>query len=205
MSTSLSNNRIALLPKPPRPANAYELLERVCEAILEEPKRYRQDDWLSMVAPWMDELGPEEKGLYREGKPACGTAGCRAGWIVLIEANTRPELDNAEMVGEELDEIRADVHTAVPSRAKRLLGFWDDSLEEPSWGEIDEFQSDVNRLFTGEALEDENPQMVVEDEDGYTLPKQGTSEYAELGVNGLREFMTKWEERLKATKIEGKI
>lgn len=39
--------------------NAYELLERVCRAIAEAPQHYNQTEW-------------------------CGTAYCRAGWIVAV-------------------------------------------------------------------------------------------------------------------------
>jgi hypothetical protein len=45
--------------KLPRARNAYQLLDRVCKAIEREPQRFNQSDW-------------------------CGTAFCRAGWMVVL-------------------------------------------------------------------------------------------------------------------------
>lgn len=59
-----------------KPKTAYELLQRVCEHILEEPRRYNQERWLMRGKRYIKDFGLSA--------PACGTVGCRAGWIVLL-------------------------------------------------------------------------------------------------------------------------
>lgn len=59
-----------------RPRTAFELLNRVCKHILEEPKRYYQGMW-----------GNTNEDLIKAtvgSVPACGTMACRAGWIVAL-------------------------------------------------------------------------------------------------------------------------
>lgn len=56
--------------------NAADLLLDVAEAILEEPMRYNQKVALMTGGPGESGAG----GTY----PDCGTIGCRAGWIVVL-------------------------------------------------------------------------------------------------------------------------
>lgn len=59
-----------------KPRTAYELLQRVAEHILEEPKRYWQGTWALL-----------NKGEIEDtvgSVPTCGTAACRGGWIVAL-------------------------------------------------------------------------------------------------------------------------
>lgn len=60
--------------RPPR--TAYDLLARVCEHILDEPKRYTQESYLVHGIAAIKNLGL--------AAPTCGTVGCRAGWIVAL-------------------------------------------------------------------------------------------------------------------------
>lgn len=57
-----------------QPNNLYELCEQVCEAIEAQPLNYNQDHY-AMSA----------RILY--GKAACGTAYCRAGWMMAVLEN----------------------------------------------------------------------------------------------------------------------
>jgi hypothetical protein len=68
----------ALRPKS-KAKTAYELLEEIRALTLEEPRRYNQNQYLSFD---VDE---------EHGGPACGTVGCRAGWVVALRAK-RPRL-----------------------------------------------------------------------------------------------------------------
>ena len=54
-----------------RAQNLYELCEQVCDAIAASPTNYYQGDWSC-----------DAKSIY--GEEACGTAFCRAGWMVAL-------------------------------------------------------------------------------------------------------------------------
>lgn len=60
-----------------------ELLEKVKQHILEEPKRLWMGDWAFKVSP------------TDENAPACGTVGCIAGWASLLSNPTQPFSDVA--------------------------------------------------------------------------------------------------------------
>lgn len=57
-----------------QPKTAYELLERVCGAIKNQPQRYWQEDWCSPAS--------ERKYHGDSVKHLCDTAFCRAGFVV---------------------------------------------------------------------------------------------------------------------------
>ncbi len=65
---------------------AWDLLNQICTTILEEPKRYNQEDWLTDVfSVWKEgaykiEYKVDESVL--DDYPMCGTIGCVAGWTV---------------------------------------------------------------------------------------------------------------------------
>ncbi len=63
---------IDLLPKS-KATNSYELLDDVCRAIEEEPKRFSWGDWVEDA----DRKDPELR-------PACNTLACVAGWMTLL-------------------------------------------------------------------------------------------------------------------------
>lgn len=188
----LTKSQLEALPRPPRPANVYELLDRVCEAILAEPKRYWQEEWLKRTSPHFDSINP-----------TCGTVACRAGWICVIERTTRRHsftLDSKVGVSDDelvnLDDdlllLRMQRHDSIPHRAKGLLGVWEADAPE-------DLGYDVNALFHGNALHVERGDTT--DEEGsweQELPEEGTQEYAELGVKGIRAFMAKYEDWLKS-------
>lgn len=90
------------MKRQPKAKTAYELLERVCAHILEEPKRYHQDYW-----------GLRGEVPLDVPRPKCGTVCCRAGWIVALN-----------------DGPKALLHTCSGSRADRILGMTDEDTRE---------------------------------------------------------------------------
>lgn len=64
--------------------NAYELMEDVNRAILEEPKRLNMENWVSMFK------GDELTRQYQE--PACGTVCCFAGWVVTLKGRNPADM-----------------------------------------------------------------------------------------------------------------
>lgn len=68
---------MAKTPKPKRPKTAWELCERVCEAIQAHPLNYYQDYFVARRG------GSLPEALDTPAN-ACGTAYCRAGWMVVI-------------------------------------------------------------------------------------------------------------------------
>lgn len=179
---------LVALPRPVRPANAYELLERVCEATLAEPKRYDQTQWVKLTARNYD-------------RPACGTVGCRAGWICLIERTTRiPSVDKASLkeLDNALDDLRYHQGDMVPGNARNLLGCG--RYDAP-----DDLREAVTWLFSGDALHFERGDTTDEETGDWSqeLPEQGTMEYAKLGVEGLRAFMARFEGWLKSLSLPG--
>lgn len=103
MAKKKASRRWAALPRS-KAKNAYDLLDEVKVAILQEPARYNQSRWLANVKD------PGE----RDGSPlpGCGTIGCVAGWVVVLH---RPKLLTAAFgdMGEE---------SLVPKMAARILG-----------------------------------------------------------------------------------
>ena len=94
----MSKRRTLTVTKP-RVKNAYELLEKVCEVIKEEPRRYDQTTW--------GISGKQEtKRHYENTAPACGTVACRAGWIVFLH-------DGPQVFRRATD---------IESRAKEIIG-----------------------------------------------------------------------------------
>lgn len=64
--------------KAPKPTTAYDLCMLVAQHIEEEPLRYLQSNW------WLraKELARAVAYSKLPAEPPCGTAACRAGWIV---------------------------------------------------------------------------------------------------------------------------
>jgi hypothetical protein len=54
-----------------------EILRVVARAILAEPKRYDQGDWITVVQDWH---GKDRRDRF----PDCGTIACVAGWTVVV-------------------------------------------------------------------------------------------------------------------------
>src|SRR3990167_2452357 len=72
---------------------AYELLERVCEHIAAEPKRYYQGWWVLRSAKRIAAADVKLKA------PPCNTIACRAGWVVLLHDGRNTRQINAEGYG----------------------------------------------------------------------------------------------------------
>jgi len=142
-----------------KPETLWELCEQVCEAIRMSPKNYTQETWAT-----------DARSLNEE---ACGTAYCRAGWMVALTSDEK--------------DILSKYHTGslnICISASNML---------KRAGVVDR---DIDTLFSGAAVDRQCYR------DGIEVPDQGTPEYAEQGVKGMREFMEKWEKQLKETKID---
>lgn len=92
----------------PKPKNAYELLDRVAEHILAEPKRYDQGTWGRGPKEVRAEIAPKDR-------PACNTQACRAGWIVALHDGL-PSFQRR---------LRRSIYS-VADRANEILGFEDE-------------------------------------------------------------------------------
>jgi len=72
--------------------NAYDLLKEIRALIQEEPKRYNQQDTLTYLRNYRNTLYRGK--LAQEVAPACGTIGCRAGWVVAAAAPHPERVDD---------------------------------------------------------------------------------------------------------------
>lgn len=114
--------------------NAYELLEQVCEAIAAHPLNYYQDRYVANRGEGADDLPKELDTPANE----CGTAFCRAGWIVQLHDRRKLAYDEYEY------------------RAMELLGALGEDAEDPYFDVVD--------LFAGGAVEGApgSPEYVAE-------------------------------------------
>lgn len=141
-----------------RPTNLYELCEQVCEAISDSPANYYQDHWAFPVKDLARRLGMEAI----DG--ACGTAFCRAGWMInILDGHKHPGTHEAWA------EWRSHIHT----KATRMLANAGVS------------EDDIGGLFAM----------------NHRDSKWGTEEYTDMGVEGMRTFMEKYETQLKEATI----
>ena len=135
-----------------KPETLYDLCDQVCEHIAERPLNYYQGWWAKKAkdVPGIDEH-PE----------ACGTAYCRAGWMMAILENKPQEY--------------TEPWQRSPISVKAHALFNDAGVPE----------DDVRELFSGTAVKG--------------MP--GTANYVEDGIHGMREFMAKHEDKLRARKL----
>lgn len=172
----------SLLPKS-KATNAYELLEELIQAVLEEPLRYDQSDWLSQ--------GVYRMSIHRtrgRNVPACGTVACFAGWVVTLVQG----YDAYAKIG----------YNSIAGQAAHILGFdWEDCYRSQRYGESNENYAAWEEHFDHNIrpirkLFDNDLDNYVEGE--YVMPEAGSLAYAQLGIKKLREFMATHEARLKA-------
>ena len=72
MAKKATKRRVVRIPRS-KATNAYDLLSEIQDLIRTEPKRYNQNIWLRRV----------KRGEAK--RPACGTVGCVAGWVVALK------------------------------------------------------------------------------------------------------------------------
>ena len=146
-----------------RPENLYDLCNLSAEAITSRPLNYYQSSWAI-----------EAKSLNRTTKKeACGTAFCRAGWMVAL----------SEPAGRLL------LADYIANKARTMFTDAGIPLE------------DINALFDGGAIETELD-CEFDGDEFLGMPDVGTQEYAEAGAAGLRAFMAKHADKLKAAPIK---
>jgi len=112
--------------------NAYDLLKEVRTLILEEPRRYNQNEWMSNIADIPD--GYTHKGviLSRETRPACNTVGCRAGWVNEL-AHPNPRSYSTYETGDEAAKILG----ITTKQAEHLFAPFDDDDRDSAWGTVE--------------------------------------------------------------------
>jgi hypothetical protein len=151
------------------PKNAYETLANDCALILEEPKRYFQNDWLFHGEARIQYMVDKYRGLvcpdFRDG-PSCGTVACVAGWTTTQHGCAGQDDQN--------------LYTAF-----KLLGTTNYHM---MFYENDPFAFSLRKLFGY----DLPPNY-------YNDFKVGSREYAEWGVQRIQAFMDRFEDRLKRT------
>ena len=96
---------------PKKAANAYELLQRVCAAIKAHPLAYYQAAWV-LTNKW--EVQSNCEFTDAQMAESCGTAYCRAGWIVALHDGRRAAL--------QLEKDGGWLTSSVCIRANRVLG-----------------------------------------------------------------------------------
>lgn len=79
-----------------------ELLKRIKEHLIAEPKRYNQKVW-----------GKDVRGM--KSAPACGTQGCIAGWAVFL---SYPKSKWRQLIKRDQEDCTFD----ISNEAKRLIG-----------------------------------------------------------------------------------
>lgn len=160
---------------------AWDLCEEVCRDMLEEPKRVNMTIITANSREFNRTANLTE--IFPAGVPACGTAGCFAGWITL---KVYPEIRDLSCV-------------AIISDADRLLG---DDLDY--WLDRPRVVAEINcsckecKVPLGGRL-----RVYVFDAGtkGDIEGKIGTQLYAESVVKRIREFMVLNEDKLKARRI----
>lgn len=152
--------------------NSYDLLNDVCRAMREEPKRVNFGDWLSTESA---------KHMYAEApEPACGTVGCIAGWCAILKA---PDASLLRQVEDCTAFFSLAFRNGTVSSGPRAaaLSLFPESL-----------QFDAERLFYGSA-----PYTHLDREAGAI----GTRQHARYVIRHIRQFQQKHKNALKAHAI----
>ncbi len=173
-------------------ANAYDLLSDVIACIENEPRRLDMGHWLlhgSRLDRFLDASGLDPEN----DAPACGTAGCVAGWIVLLTTPNRRIDFHEETVAVDAEiagRVR-EIQLPVADRAAQVLGI-DDSTNLTMRG-----------LFNGD-VEIKNPDADPDDDDddSYTTLEYGDERYVPAVIDRIKTFQRAHQDTLKATVIE---
>lgn len=144
-----------------RAETLWEACEMTCESIALRPKNYFQEQWATKTLLIEAVYGPDARKLGPAStEEACGTAYCRAGWML-------SHITGGDVTDHNISEImRGHMKNAgIPIQ---------DALD----------------LFSGDAC---------------GTRSWNTKDYVESGVRGLREFMAKHEEKLKAYRVNEEV
>ena len=163
------------MSNPDRPKTLYELCEQTAEAIELAPETYNQDYFIHNTSK-------DEEAYLREG--SCGTSFCRAGWMYVL-------LQSEPLTPANITRLTCDT-SLIYQPVERLFKKAGIPYEE------------LDALFGAAANDDED----LEDRwDQYKYHtdihnyQPGTKAYAKEGAKGLREFMHKYEDELRAASL----
>lgn len=138
----------------------HELMERSAQSIENTPLNYTQHRYATNAR------------MCFEKEEACGTAFCRAGWMM---AHVDPPRSTSEWT-------TSDMYTGIERRSIKLLRDCGIPL------------GDIIKLFQSTALEEETK--------GSILWCDGSETVAKAGAAGMRKFMQTHEAKLKAHTVE---
>ena len=143
-----------------RPKNLYDLCDQVCESIAARPQNYMQQRWASTDPQRTLEIecGVDTAKRLTSQHEMCGTAYCRAGWMMSI-----------------LYDGPVDEDINIDRRAHILL----EEAGVPG--------PEVVSLFVGSQAG--------------LLNTWGTPEYVQRGIDGMRKFMDRHEQKLKNARL----
>jgi len=168
----------------PRPTNAYEMCMQAADLIEASPIAYNQETWLDRVDEFFDvdeleafRMELRDKGDHRK--------------ILGPMDQAADERNECGTVGCRAGWMATRVYSgkiAGFAVFNLVLGILRDHASSHSCESL--FLDDLDDLFSGNALKRANQPLEL-----------GTSEYAAEGASGIREFATKWKDRLLATPI----
>lgn len=111
-----TRRRLAPIPRiRTKTITAADLLRRIRDIVLEEPKRLDMDRWVTMFRG--STLGAIDDRRVDKHGPACGTVGCIAGWGAVL----------LRQAGANVSDLR---DWAGGCQMRRALGLWDYSNRE---------------------------------------------------------------------------
>lgn len=158
-------------------SNMYELFKDTAQAIMDEPLRYDQRNWVLWHVTY--HRGSNSRLIP---PPPCGTVACRAGWAVLLAGRKSHKVSNAydtilDMIKKEVRD-RDDYHVLI---------------------------ADLEHLFRGDALNHELGYELAEAIDNARHTPEGAAIYAAAGVTGITGFINKWFHLLTDIKIDNTL
>lgn len=145
----------------------YDLCEAVCEAITMQPNNYCQERYATDAESWIRTHNRSTEGV-------CGTAFCRAGWMMAILDGERGITRTTKQWTNARNYVR------IERESRKLLA-------KAGIPEVD-----IHNLFRAGSLD---PAGVCSDD-------IGTEAYVKAGIAGMRRFMDVHEVKLKAYKIQ---
>lgn len=154
----------------PKPTNAYEACQMAASMIATNPWSYIQEVFCTHRVYVGGDFGDKLRANLTRPENECGTAFCRAGWLVTLA------LKNTEIYGEVFPGKQSSWDWVNLLRYAMDLD-WDEWTFNKT-----QFAKDLDILISGDAI-------------AYTY---GTDEYALEGARGLRAFADTYRARLEA-------
>lgn len=145
-----------------RARTAIGILKAVAQAIVDEPRRYRQSSWIK----------PAE-ALHTRQRPACGTAACVAGWVVIVTRDGAEDREDLLRLGDTWvrgsgSDVCWHEENAIAKRARRTLQISRTQAQRLFDSYAVTWHGSVRRYANAGV---EHIEQFMRDELGYTGPK----------------------------------